>query len=590
MADIAATAKIIINADTAPAVHQLTKVVEANKKIGESAEKSGGAISKFIGGAVEGFGKFNLALGGVKSAFDLLNGAIDTAIDVGRREQMEKSLAPGVLDRFREATDKLISRQDVMRLTLKGMTGDFKLSRDEMQTTLQAAVALEQKGFGPAAEIADKLVDALAKGVNKLDDFGINLEKTGNHQKDVNAAMDKFHDLIRENPVNEETKSLVQLKDSLLEIGNAIAVVVAQAAKAITWIASEWKEYAPDLTGGTADNERQAVRVRAAEEAEQRYRNMMIRNGLSTRLSTEELGRTSWQKRETERVMREYEEKYGNVDYEAEAKGASKEAYRRPKGPAPTGPGGMRGGVIGSEGFRYATDTVGTKSTLDLTPPEMPGRFAASSQFLDESGNERKSTGRVYTELDTSAMDAVNFMKQLTDQTTMLGGAWGVFQGAFGSAVSAAIDGSESIGKAFAKASAAGLKSLAVEYAVRALGEGAFALSSLAFGDGKGAATHGLAALKFAAAAAAAGVGSHVLGSLAGGGGGGANAGAGAAGGGYASAGARGGGGGGGDTIIVNLGDGFYGNRQETADAVARGVRQATRQGSRQKFSASYSG
>src|SRR6266545_4269012 len=116
----------------------------------------------------------------------------------------------------------------------------------------------------------------------------------------------------------------------------------------------------------------------------------------------------------------------------------------------------------------------------------------------------------------------------------MLGGAWGVFQGAFGSAVAAAIDGSESIGKAFAKASAAGLKSLAVEYAVRALGEGAFAISFFAFGDGKGAATHNLAALKFAAAAAAAGVGSHVLGSLAGGGGGGGGASAGAAGGGYA--------------------------------------------------------
>src|SRR6266545_1985912 len=215
MADIAATAKFIINADTAPAVHQLQKVVDANKKVADSAEKSGGSISNFIKSAVEGFGKFNLALGGVQQAFGLLNGAVDTAISASRREAMEKMLPAGSVDRFRDATDKLISRQDVLRASVKGMSGDFKLTEGEMQKVLQASVALEQKGFGPAADIADKLVDALAKGVNKLDDFGINLEKTKDHQTDVNAAMSKFDALIRETPVDEQTASLTRLKDSL---------------------------------------------------------------------------------------------------------------------------------------------------------------------------------------------------------------------------------------------------------------------------------------------------------------------------------------------------------------------------------------
>ncbi len=585
MADIAATAKIIINADTAPAVHQLQKVVDANKKVADSAEKSGGSISNFIKSAVEGFGKFNLALGGVQQAFGLLNGAVDTAISASRREAMEKMLPAGSVDRFRDATDKLISRQDVLRVSVKGMSGDFKLTEGEMQKVLQASVALEQKGFGPAADIADKLVDALAKGVNKLDDFGINLEKTKDHQTDVNAAMSKFDALIRETPVDEQTASLTRLKDSLQEIAMAMSSVVAAAAKAIGWIAENWNEYAGDLFG--APELRAQLHRTGAAQAKLRGESFhadVVGAGLAG-------GAASSLDAYSASLMsddRYYQEILGTPGIGSVGTGSAdtRGGRAKPIRPARSGPtiaGGSRGGVIGGTGFAGDLGTgygVGGAESFD---------FTGKGNIWDTGRQPGESYLKGQIDASTTGK-AIEFMSQLTDQTTMLGGAWGVFQGAFGSAVAAAIDGSESIGKAFAKASAAGLKSLAVEYAVRALGEGAFAISSLAFGDGKGAATHGLAALKFAAAAAAAGVGSHVLGSLAGGGGGGGGASAGAAGGGYASPGARGGGGGGGDTIIVNLGDGFYGNRQETADAVARGVRQAGRQGSRQKFSASYSG
>jgi hypothetical protein len=88
-------------------------------------------------------------------------------------------------------------------------------------------------------------------------------------------------------------------------------------------------------------------------------------------------------------------------------------------------------------------------------------------------------------------------------------------------AVEAAITGSDSIGKAFMKASAAALKSIAIESTVRALYNTAMGLGSLYF-DPPAAVGYFAAAATFGLAAAAAGAGSAVLGSLGGGGAGGA--------------------------------------------------------------------
>jgi hypothetical protein len=105
------------------------------------------------------------------------------------------------------------------------------------------------------------------------------------------------------------------------------------------------------------------------------------------------------------------------------------------------------------------------------------------------------------------------------------------FAQGLGAAFDAIITGSDGAAKAFAKASAAALKSLAVESAVRAVYHGAMALGSLAFQDYKGAGMHGASAAKFAATALLAGAGAAGLASASGGwdtggagGGGGASA------------------------------------------------------------------
>lgn len=138
-----------------------------------------------------------------------------------------------------------------------------------------------------------------------------------------------------------------------------------------------------------------------------------------------------------------------------------------------------------------------------------------------------------------------------------------MLQGAVSSAMTAWIDGSMSAGKAIKAFIGEAIKSLSIQMAMEALKHGAFAIGSLAFGDFRGAATHGKAAAAFAAGAAISAVAAK---GLAGGGGGvpGVGGGAGAA----APVGGAGGFGGGPqyqatrEVIFVNDTFGMNSNRQ----------------------------
>ncbi len=69
----------------------------------------------------------------------------------------------------------------------------------------------------------------------------------------------------------------------------------------------------------------------------------------------------------------------------------------------------------------------------------------------------------------------------------------------------------ESLGKALRKALAASLAHIAADAAIQAIYHLAYALGSLAFGDGAGATKHFIAAAQFGAVAAAAGVGARLV-------------------------------------------------------------------------------
>jgi hypothetical protein len=231
MADTTVKAVIEVQAKTDQASRAMKELGNAIAETGAKSRSTGQSIVDFGKGVVDGLGKFNQAFEGAKKIYEGLNKAMDIALDQQRQVQMEKLLPAGTVDKYRQSVENLITRQDVLRLSVKGLTGDFKLTNSQMETVLKTSIALQQKGFGPAAENAEKLLDALAKGVNKLDDFGINLEKTNDRQADVNAAMAKFRDIIAENPVDAQTKSLMQMKDAIHELTVALSELIAAMAR-----------------------------------------------------------------------------------------------------------------------------------------------------------------------------------------------------------------------------------------------------------------------------------------------------------------------------------------------------------------------
>ena len=178
---------------------------------------------------------------------------------------------------------------------------------------------------------------------------------------------------------------------------------------------------------------------------------------------------------------------------------------------------------------------------------------------------------------DSEALRQRIFAK-LQDRSTMAGGAFGALSDGIAASVSAAIDGSENIGKAFAKAAAAALKATAVQASVSALWETAKGIAALAVGS-PSAGAHFKAAAVFAATAVAAGVGSAAFGAAGGGGASaiGANTGAGAAGGlgGRSSGGANGQGN---VTYIINV-NGYVGDEKKLGEEIERKRQAAHRAG-----------
>lgn len=161
------------------------------------------------------------------------------------------------------------------------------------------------------------------------------------------------------------------------------------------------------------------------------------------------------------------------------------------------------------------------------------------------------------------------------------GAAFGLLTGSVTSAMDAWITGSMSAGQAVKKFIGDALKGLASQMAIESLKHGAYAIGSLAYGDFRGAATHGAAAAAFGGAAVAAAVAAKAMG---GGGAAAASGGSASASGGGASASGGSGGSGGSDgdakpakeTIIVAYLDPFANQpehmRRQQAEEMVRNV------------------
>lgn len=137
-----------------------------------------------------------------------------------------------------------------------------------------------------------------------------------------------------------------------------------------------------------------------------------------------------------------------------------------------------------------------------------------ANQYADNFAAERGSRESRYADFNNAKK--TSFLESTfgsIDEFNLYAQGFQMLTGAVGASLTAWIDGSMSAGQALKKFTGEALKGLAVQMSIEALKHGAYALGSLAFGDFRGAAQHGQAALAFGAGAAIAAVSAREFGS-----------------------------------------------------------------------------
>lgn len=606
--------KIKVSADASQARAEMGKLARGVDDVGGKFSGLSKSFSSGLGSIAKGLGTFNLAFGGVVAGIGAIKSGLNFVKESAELNRLEKALPVGAFSRLEKATSGAIGRAEGLKLATRALSGDLKITSAQFDSVAKAAEAAERRGFGPAAENLDRMLDAFQKGnVQKLDDFGIAVEKTGNRMTDLanaTAAFDRY--ASDTGPLDERTATIRKFEQALDKLG----VVVRDIALAVFDFGASVIGVLKDIETGMDEAWAGAGDMAAQMEG---YKNLgfdVLGGGLIDPMRRREafLGKLSDANAPGGATGSGVA--FGSLAAagSAGAGGAAGARGGRGRGGGSYSPNAYEAGdrEVSYDETEYMENGLHGRRGVERTwspferPQEPNGRPTSSfDRQLAGAGYQDPLIGRLGSMLEGSADGAPgglgasynadspmgSFLDMTAEKSKIAGEALGAFGNAATTAFAAALSGSESFGSAMKKASASALMSLSVEWGVRALGELAWGVSSLA--NPLTAATapgHFAAAAKWGAAAAAAGAGAAALGSGGGGGrGGGGGGGAGPAGGGFARP-SGGQGGGGGDTIVINLGDGFIGNRQEVAEAIAGGVRDAKRRGARENFTTSFKG
>ena len=478
------------------------------------------------------------------------------------------------MDRLRTASRGLLTDMELMGVAATGMNGKFKLTSAELETVLGAAVALERRGLGPLAEITTKLSDDMRKGeLGTLKDLGVaydeNLAKTDKRA----AAMKALTDLSNESAdaTTTETEamrkhatafqnSIDKVEEGIGRLAISFAPLVAQFAALAAHIA--------DIADGVS-----------------KIPGVKLPGGVTVGKAARFVGDLANPLQSTKDTYsffdRGFSDTSGNGDtsyfqsllsgqgvrmtpYVDPANGGQTESilgldFNTPFKPRSgtvakslfKGPKVKKGTFKGSDGglfdlYRLARDRLIADGVL----AESQRYEEANNQAIIASGRELLAglgefAANPFGEPDGYAADSAvgafgaggqafnklsegpSFMERMLGPVSEIdryATAWGTFTDAATAGYMALVTGSESAGAAMKRVIAQSVAAEGSRMLVLALREGAMAVASLAGGNFAAAGSHALAAAKFGAGAAIAGVVANQLG----GGAAGASAGAGA--------------------------------------------------------------
>lgn len=589
LSQLIATTIMQFRADTSQARAEIKALQGAEKAAAEETVKSIEKRNAGYESLAKGITKVNAVLGIANEVLRVGGEAFKAYEENQRLSIAAANVSIGAL---RSSSQGLRTDLDLLKLAAAGNAATFKSTQSQLENAAAAMVAFERAGFD-AAQSTEKVREAILNGnIGPLKALGVNLDMAKTKQEqfaqlqtvlaqkareagDAHAgageafkrASVEYDNAMRSIKIalGELVAGLAPLISALAKVAGLVADVVSAAGSAVGSIHAGMsitddlkkmiKGYiTPEMAALIAGRE-DAYRARSAEGTAR------FNSDREADDAPRGYGRQSQALQEYGRRQRRMRGRKSGGGGEYYFGGVDNQDY--------VAPGSQYYGSVENR-----TDTAGRPIgfSTDLGGGSFGGGLAdAPGAGFGGSADALAKLAAEFNHVGTQSMLSKAFGP--ISEFDAYAKAFSTLTGSLEAGFSAWIDGSMSAGAAIKKFFADSIKAMASEMFAKAIQHGAYALGSLAFGDMKGAATHGLAAAKFGAGAVAIGALAKTMG--------GGSAGAGASGGGAPNV-----TGGGGSSrpvtssapINVYVGDVFADdNPRARAGRVQRAVRMATR-------------
>lgn len=555
---------------------------------------------------------------GVNQGLELASKAIGFAVEswkaYANNVRLTAAAGKADIEALRRASLGLRTEQELLSFAARTQHGVVKASQRDMETAQRAMVALTRAGFDQE-EVTRKITEAMVGlQVGGLDDLGISIQKGKTDLEtysNLMAELGKRASGVNEGQLDasEGVQKLgVSMRDSIDKMKIAIGELVVSLepllvglASAVQFIAEIAKgpgkvvtkngrtglqidDHVLDSDGNILQEDefrgREAMRSFLAQGDVGAFRAQQAIQGF-VKQGTPDAPVDFWGSASSgidEAAMFTFLRKHGLIKDKNAPGGARRDSADVSDLVSISGT-----DVLGGNPQGFGNLSLGEAAAINVDDGEILRAIEdMRTGRLTDDWNKRLEAQRAqktsFLESSFGKLEEFNMYREAFDMLT----------GSVSAGLEAWVSGSMSAGQAFKKFIADALTSLASQMAIEALKHTAYAIGSAAFGDIKGAATHGAAAVAFGAGAAAAAVAAKTLGGNAdtpkSGSGGGASAGGdrgsnGNGGGRGSSAGSTGGGAESERPIIFVVGDHFskMSNRQrrlEAEETVQRALRE----------------
>lgn len=511
--------------DTRDLRKELKKLDKAQKASAKAQIADIDARNSALDNQIAFLGKLTLGFGAVVGAVHSARVASDR---FAAHSRLTFAAGQADLEGMQRASRGLIKEMDLLQIAAALQNGSFEVSNEQMRIATKAMIALRNQG-NDFAEVQREVTRALVEGNTEgLKKFGVLAKGASDTQEGFNAAMRAFNDLAQTAEANMDMvgDSALRMRTSADQLWDSIVVGAGNAVEAVANLVFTVAGLEDELDRAQASAQRNAMMVArrlAAQDAAAEHRRRSRASARAFVGSPEfqnfvgdvggalmPLVKAVGKDLDTlgQRILKIVD---GKTKFKVEELITDRfDARNVVLPPQPTSAIGRA--QSGETGIGLGTPGVLGSADVRFSQFEAIGQLKADRQgsFQRFLATARKDADA----LEKTAQAVGNLNENMAIATSTAN----AFASASTQAIQAWLDGSKSLGKAIKEAFAETLRGLGFEMAARALFHGAMALGSLAFGRTEAAATHGIAAAKFAGGATAALGMSALLGGFSGGG------------------------------------------------------------------------